>query len=150
MALRICPTDLGVSLFVGTVSRDGVPSGCRAVAATSTDDLKSLTIYLPLETSRDVIADIAVTKRIALAASHPPTHHTVQLKGVSTGVRLADDSEAEMIRTRFDAFVEVLHAIGIPRRVARSVNQWPAFAVDMKVEEIFEQTPGPNAGTPIR
>jgi len=139
-----------MSLFVGTVNRDGVPSGCRAVAATSDDDLRTLTIYVPIATSRDVIADIAATKRIALAASHPPTHHTVQLKGTTTSVRLASDSEADLIRTRFDAFVEILHFIGIPRRTARSVTQWPAFAVEMKVEEIFEQTPGPNAGALLR
>jgi len=132
------------------VNRDGVPSGCRAVAATSNDDLRTLTIYLPIATSRDVIANIAATKRIAVAASHPPTHHTVQLKGTTTSVRLASDGEAELVRTRFDAFAEVLHAIGIPRRIGRSITLWPAFAVDMNVEEIFEQTPGPNAGALLR
>jgi len=29
--LRRCPTDDGVSLFVGTVSAEGVPAGCRGV-----------------------------------------------------------------------------------------------------------------------
>lgn len=139
-----------MSLFVGTVSRDGWPAGCRAVAATSSDGLQSLTIYVPMATSAEVLANIAATKRIALVASHPPTHQTVQLKGVASGVRLASDDQAELVRTRFESFAGVLHAIGIPRRIARSVNQWPAFAVEMKVEEIFEQTPGPNAGTLIR
>jgi hypothetical protein len=74
----------------------------------------------------------------------------MQLKGTTTAVRLAGDDEHELVRTRLERFADVLHAIGVPRRVIRSINYWPAFAIDMKVEEVFEQTPGPKAGTPLR
>ena len=139
-----------MSLFVGTVSPDGLPAGCRAIAAVSHDEMQSLTIYLPMSTSRDVLANIAATKRLALVGTHPPTHSTMQLKGTTTGVRLAADYEARLVENSLDKFADSLFAIGIPRRITRSINHWPAFAIDMKVEEVFEQTPGPNAGTPIR
>ena len=139
-----------MSLFVGTVSPDGLPAGCRAIAATSPDRLKTITVYLPMATSRDVVTNIAATKRLAIVGTFPPDHSTMQLKGTTTAVRLAADDEAEFLRYRIEKFADVLHAIGIPRHVARAINHWPAFAVDMKVEEVFEQTPGPNAGMPIR
>jgi len=139
-----------MSLFVGTVSPDGLPAGCRAIAVTSPDQLKTITVYLPMTTSRDVVTNIAATKRLAVVGTFPPDHSTMQLKGTTTAVRLASDDEAEFLRYRADKFAEVLHAIGIPRRLARAINHWPAFAVDMNVEEIFEQTPGPKAGTLIR
>jgi hypothetical protein len=44
----------------------------------------------------------------------------------------------------------VLAQIGIPRRVTRAVTCWPAFAIQMKVEEIYDQTPGPKAGLRMR
>jgi hypothetical protein len=29
------------------------------------------------------------------------------------------------------------------------VTCWPAFAIDLLVEEIYDQTPGPRAGMPL-
>ena len=148
--LRRCPTDDGVSLFVGTVSTDGVPAGCRGVGAVTNDELKTLTVYVPIATSREVLANIAANKRIALVATYPPDHSTVQVKGRTTGVRLAADAEEALVRARLETFAASLEHIGIPRRVTRAINHWPAFAIDFAVDEIFEQTPGPKAGTPIR
>lgn len=139
-----------MSIFVGTVSPDGQPAGCRAIAATSPDQLKTLTVYVPMATSRDVVTNIAATKRLAVVATYPPDHSAIQLKGTTTAVRLASDDEAEFLRYRIDRFADILNVIGIPRQVTRSITHWPAFAIEMKVEEVFDQTPGPNAGTVLR
>jgi hypothetical protein len=39
---------------------------------------------------------------------------------------------------------------GVPRRVTRSFAHWPAFAIEIDVDPVFEQTPGPRAGTRLR
>jgi hypothetical protein len=148
---RACnATERGRSLLVGTVDSQGAPALCRAVAITSSDSLATATVYVPIATSRDVIANVASTRRIAIVAAYPPDHVSVQLKGTATGVRLAVDSEESMVREQFGAFVAVLHDLGIPNRIVGSMNQWPAFAIDLKVEEVFEQTPGPKAGNPLQ
>jgi len=103
-----------------------------------------------MATSRDVLMNVAATKRLAIVSSYPPDHTTVQLKGTTTAVRLAGDDEAPLVEDRLHRFADVLHAVGIPRRVSHAINHWPAFAIEMTVEQIFEQTPGPNAGTLIR
>ena len=139
-----------MSIIVGTVSPDGLPAGCRAIGVVSSDDLKTVTVYVPMATSREVVANVAATKRLAIVGSYPPDHSTMQLKGTTTAVRLAGDDEAEFVHYRLEKFADILYAIGIPRRVTRAINYWPAFAIDMKVEEIFEQTPGPNAGMSLR
>lgn len=137
-------------MFVGTVDKDGVPGECRAIALRSTNALKTATVYVPLATSQNVIANVASTRRIAVVSSYPLDHVTTQIKGETTSVRLASDEEAELLRDRVEGLAEVLHTIGIPRRVTRNVNYWPAFAIEFAVEEIFEQTPGPRAGVSIR
>jgi hypothetical protein len=43
----------------------------------------------------------------------------------------------------------VLEQIGLPPHVTMSVAHWPAFAIDVSVEEVFDQTPGPRAGVAI-
>lgn len=147
--IRRC-LEAGASVLVATVDGRGIPSCCRASAITSNDDLKTLAIYLPIATSQQTIKDIATTHRLAVAATHVVEHVSIQLKGTASTARLARDDEAALVESRHEAFADVLHNIGLPRRLTRSVVHWPAFVVDMKVEEIFEQTPGPHAGARLR
>jgi hypothetical protein len=150
MIERRSPAQEGMSLYAGTVSSDGVPAGCRAVALTTNRDLTAVTVYLPIATSQEMLTNIAATKRLAIVATYPPDHFAIQLKGTTTAVRLAADEESEFVHARLDSFADVLHGIGIPRRLTRSMSCWPAFAFELKVDEVFEQTPGPKAGTAIR
>lgn len=140
----------GLAILVGAVDPQGRPSCCRGIALTSNDGLDTVTVYLPVATSQDVIQSVALTKRLAIAASQPIEHCTTQLKGTTIEARLARDDEAALVRGRLDAFADVLDRVGLPRRLTRSVVCWPAFAVTMRVEQVFEQTPGPNAGSRLR
>jgi hypothetical protein len=139
-----------MSILVGTVDARGNPSCCRAIALTSSDDLATLTTYLPVATSQATIANIAVNGRLAIVASHPIDHSSIQLKGTTSGARLAREDESRLVKARLEAFADILDTIGLPRRVVRSVAHWPAFAVEMRVDSVFEQTPGPKAGTRIQ
>ena len=107
-------------------------------------------MYIPVATGQDAIHNVATTKRLAITASNPPDHRTTQLKGTTIDARLARDDEQPFLRGRLDAFVDVLEGYGFPRGMARRLAYWPAFAVTIRVEEIFEQTPGPQAGNRIR
>lgn len=142
--------DTGLSLFVGTVDADGFPATCRAYALRSNDDFSIVTVYVPVDISQETIANVATTRRVAIGATHPIDHGSIQIKGTTRGVRLARADEAELVRTRLEEFGDLLETIGVPRRITRSVAHWPAFAIDVTVEEVFDQTPGPRAGEPIR
>lgn len=138
-----------MSVIVGTVDGDGVPAPCRGVGLVSRDDFATLTVYVPVATSQETLANVATTRRIAVAASHPITHTTYQFKGVTRAVRLAKEEEAAVIRRYLDAWANVLDQVGMPEHLAQAVNHWPAFAIEAVVEEIFDQTPGPSAGRRI-
>src|SRR6185436_9550122 len=94
--------DSGTSIFVGTVGASGVPSCCRAIAVRSADDLQTATVYVPLATSRDTLANLATTHRVAVVITKPIEHATVQLKGISTTARLARDDEESFVRSHLD------------------------------------------------
>jgi hypothetical protein len=139
-----------VSILVGSVDTRGEPSSCRALALTSDDDLATLTVFVPVRTSRDTIANVATTRRLAVVATHPIDHFSIQLKGIAGTARLARENEAAVVRKGFDGFAEILNGLGIPPRVTSAVALWPAFAIEMQVEEIFDQTPGPKAGQRLK
>src|SRR3954463_12286846 len=86
-----------VSVVVGSVNSDGEPSTCRAVALTSEDGLSTLTVYVPVSTSRDTVANVATTRKITVVATHPLDHCSVQLKGRAETVRLAREDEADRV-----------------------------------------------------
>ena len=141
--------DQNVSVMVGSVDSRGEPSTCRALALTSTDGLSSLTVYVPVSTSRETIANIAATGRLTVVATHPIDHHSLQMKGTAATARLARQDEAEAVHRGLLGFGALLNTIGIPPRVTNAVTWWPAFAIEMRVEEIFDQTPGPRAGARV-
>src|SRR3954469_4855659 len=140
----------GTTVVMASVDAQKVPSCCRAIAVASSDGVETLTVYVPLATSHDVLRDIATTKRVAITVTDPLTHTSTQLKGTSVDVRLAREDEAAFVRARREALAESLDAIGVPRRVTQNVTCWPAFAVTARIEDVFDQTPGPNAGARLR
>jgi hypothetical protein len=142
--------EYGMSVLVGTVDADGNPSCCRAVGLTSNDELATATVFVPIATSQDVIASVGVTHRIAVVTTQPIEHCATQLKGVVQTTRLAHPDEEPFVRTHLGSFAAVLNTLGYPPRVTNAVAHWPAFAIEMRVDEIFEQSPGPKAGTRLR
>jgi hypothetical protein len=140
----------GRSILVGTVDAANIPSCCRAVALASGDDLATATVYIPIAVCQQTLQNVATTGRIAVVTAHPIDHCSIQLKGTTTDVRLAREDEAAFLRERLEDWAGVLDKIGVPRRLVRSTAGWPAFAVTLRVEQIFEQTPGPRAGGRLR
>lgn len=135
---------------MGTVDAKGAPATCRGIALAADGECDTATVYVPIATSQATVANIAATGRMAVVTTHPVDHLTTQFKGVARGVRLAHDGEAPFVRSRLDQFADVLDSLGLPRRTTRSVAHWPAFAIELRVDEIYEQTPGPKAGSRLR
>jgi len=140
----------GVSTIVGSVDCDGNPSCCRAVGLKSENDLATVTVFVPMATSQETIANVAATRRLAIVTTHPISHCATQLKGIVERTRPAREDEQPFIEAFLGGFGGVLNTIGYPLRVTRSVVHWPAYALEMRVEEIYEQSPGPRAGTRLR
>lgn len=139
----------GISVFVGTADADKIPTCCRAIALTTSNNFETVTVYVPAATGQEMIANVATTRRVAIAATEPLSHGSIQIKGVSRGVRLAPAADEEFVRMRLHQFADVLAELGLPRRVTHRIAHWPAFAVEVSVEQVFDQTPGPKAGTPL-
>ena len=145
-----CCLETGTAVFLATIASNGMPFCSRAIAIRSDDNLATATVYLPIATSRETLANLATTHRIAVTVAKPIEHVAVQLKGTGRNARFARPDEETFVRTRLTGFADVLDTIGIPRRVTRSFAHWPAFAIEIAVDQIFDQTPGPKAGTRLR
>ena len=139
----------GISVLVATVDADKVPTCCRGIALITKDNFQTVTVYVPAATGQETIANVATTRRVAIGATEPLSHASIQIKGVSLGVKLAPASDEEFVRTRLHQFADVLAEFGMSRRVTHKIAHWPAFVIEVSVEQVFDQTPGPKAGTPL-
>jgi hypothetical protein len=136
-------------VIVGTVDADGIPTCCRGIAIATRDNFETITVYIPAATGQETVANVATTRRVAVGATRPLTHESIQIKGVTRGVRLAPPSDEQYVRQRLEEFAEVLEAIGQPKHITARVAHWPAFALEVSVEQVFDQTPGPKAGNAL-
>lgn len=142
----------GVSVIVG--SRDAAlrPSLMRAVGRDVSPDGSSVTVYLSLSQSRQLLQDIAATGHVATVFSEPASHRTVQLKASSARTRPAGTAD-EPVLARYLASMEVeIQRVGYPVEIARAMLAHrldDVVAVTFTPEQAFDQTPGPKAGSPV-
>ncbi len=139
----------GTTILVGTADGGGMPACCRAVGLVPAGD-QAVTVYLPVATAAETVANLATTGRIAIASGFQIDHCTIQLKGRSRAVRVAREDERAMVESWLEKFADNVSSIGLPHAAAVSLTRWPAFAVEVEVESVFDQTPGPRAGAVVR
>jgi hypothetical protein len=145
----------GVSALVGTRGADLVPEITRAWGLLVSKDGTRISLCVPLATSQKTLDNLAGNGQMTICCSLPTSYKTVQLKGQCIGT--ADPSPADLaaVKKHREAFGRVNERIGFPRE--RCDNFWQGELETSPVlvkllfvpEQIFDQTPGPDAGSPL-
>ena len=139
----------GLGIHIGTRNERLEPNGARAIAVSVDDDGRHLVVYVADVAAERLLPDLASNGQAAVSFGRPIDDRACQVKGELVSVRPAEPPERDMIRAQFDAFLANLELIGIPRAAAANWITWPAVAIRLKTTAVFEQTPGPAAGTPV-
>ena len=139
----------GLSLHIGTRDDTLQPEGGRAAALKVEPDGRHLVVYVPDTAFVRVRANLEANGLAAISIGRPVDDRAAQVKGPVVDIRPALEEERPIVATQWDGFMRQLSLIGIPPALATNWSMWPAVAVRLKVTAVFEQTPGPQAGTPI-
>jgi hypothetical protein len=136
------------SLLVATVSPDRVPEATRgwSVVLHGPDRVR----VLLADNATRTLDHLAGGGRMALTTTHFVTLVSWQLKGNATTIEPATADD----RIRFDAFcagcIDILHRTeGTAEQVIRRLVPPGIVACEMAVEQVYDQTPGPEAGARI-
>ena len=137
----------GCSLIVGTVDTDGLPDATRGWGALVLEG--GAQIRLLLATSAGVtLRNLRSTRRIALTATNFRTFDSVQVKGVVLAVEEATEADRDRFERFCAACEETLHEVTeAPIELLMRMEPSGVVACVMTVDEMFDQTPGPGAGT---
>ncbi len=141
--------EIGASIVVGTVDPDGEPRATRAWSA-DVIDLAAGRIRFTMTADDEVsIANLA-TGRVSLTAADVRTFRAVQVKGLVAAVRPPTADDLATMRTRIDRFLQAVHETdGNPIEGLRRMLPHHVLAIEIDVDEIFDQTPGPGAGAAL-
>jgi hypothetical protein len=138
----------GCALIFGTVGTDGEPHVNRGwgftVAANNRHRL--------LVAADDTVAraNLDENGRIAITATSVRTLHSMQLKGRVVAFEDATADDHARAARYCDAFADDIFEIdGTPRKYVQRVVPHSYVALTVEIDECFDQTPGPKAGTPM-
>lgn len=140
----------GLAIHLGTRNAQLEPSSARVSAVTVDADGCHVTAYVPRVAVGRVLADVEANGLAALVFVRPTDDRAVQVKGVFVGSRAAATRERRALMTQWEGFRRSLERIGIPRALTDAWAVWPSVALRVRVTDLFNQTPGPGAGAPLR
>ena len=140
----------GIGIHIGTCDERLQPHGARAAAVKVDEDGQHLVVYVAEVAAPRLIPSLESNGRAAVSFGRPIDDRACQVKGVLVEVRPATEAERPFVQAQRAGFLEQLERIGIPRANAANWAIWPAVAIRLKATAVFEQTPGPHAGAPLR
>lgn len=140
----------GLAIVIATRDDELQADGAVAWAARVHDDPARLTVFLYEQAAREMLKNLKSHPEIAIDFDRPSTHRACQVKGLYLSSRRARAAERALVERQVDGFAAELETIGIPRAMTAGWKTWPCLALDLRVTHLFEQTPGPGTGEPMR
>jgi hypothetical protein len=102
------------------------------------------------QAAREMLRNLESHPEIAIDLDLPTSHRACQVKGRYRSWRQAHAAERAIVERQVEGFANDLEAIGIPGTIRAAWATWPCIALEVEVTELYEQTPGPGAGEPLR
>jgi hypothetical protein len=136
----------GVGVHIGTRNAQLEPNGARAISVKVERDRQHLLVFISEVAARRVLPDLEANGEAALTFARPTDERACQVKGAFVDVRKVHSHELAHARQQWSDFLDNLEYIGIPRLASRTWVDVADLAIRLRVTDVFDQTPGPNAG----
>jgi hypothetical protein len=139
-------------MHVATRDERLCPTQIFAIGAIVHPDRETVTFFIPESRSARILSDLENNGKVALAIGLI-THEAYQLKGVFLSSRPTDEKDLAVQEIYRAKVLSSMLQAGYPRQIAQPLVlgfvYQPGIAITFHVEEIFLQTPGPDAGKKI-
>ena len=138
----------GLAIHIGTRNQALRPNGCRVTAVRVEERGRHLVAYLPKAATPCVLDDVRSTGQAAVSFGRPTDDRAVQVTGEFISMRDAEPSEEAFVLGQWQSLLKELDMIGLAALTSTSSwLMWPCVAVTLRVNHVFSQTPGPEAGS---
>jgi hypothetical protein len=136
----------GVAVGVATRDDDLRPEFARGWGPEVSADGRSLRLCVAARGSR-ARENLDRNGAVAVGFSPPTIARAVQVKGVATRVGEPEAADLERVERHVRLFVSEAERIGAPVELSRRMFVGTGLVVvELVIDEVFDQTPGPTAG----
>lgn len=138
----------GAAILGASRGEDLRPEAFRVWGAEVHDDRVRILVNADAEQTRRDLRDGAP---VAVTFTDITTFRSLQTKGVVEGdVEAPGPADVALLRTYDEVFTDALKGVGHPSALPERLRPLAVFAVTYRITELFDQTPGPDAGALIR
>jgi len=139
----------GVATVVATRDDEMRPEITRGWGPDVATDGASVTVCVTAPPDSKARSNLERNGAIAVNFTLPTTYRSTQLKGSVLDLRDPSPAELARVERHIALFVEQTEQVGLPAAGARQLAERNLLAVTFAVRELYDQTPGPNAGKPL-
>ena len=145
----------GVSVVVGTRDAHLVPEIARAWGPQVGRDRRILSVCVALAGSGRTLDNLRDNGRLAVTFALPTNYRSIQLWGRCLGTGKSNREDLAALAEHRDSFARLNETMGVPRVAIetlwkRELQESPVMIkIRFMAEQIFDQTPGPRAGSPL-
>jgi hypothetical protein len=136
----------GLSTHIASRNDRLEPHAARVTALIVDHEGRHLVAYVPTVGVEAVLEDLRANGQVAIVSARPPDERGCQVKGVFVAAWDALDPERDIVTVQWERFRNRLESIGLPRAATDGWRIWPCTAIQVRVQALFDQTPGPGAG----
>ena len=140
----------GCALIVGSVSAQGEPFATRGWGLTVISRDPTVVRLLLDPDEAQVLDNLRATGRVAITATSVPTASSLQLKGRLRRVEPALEADEDRASQYADDFFrDIVETDRTPIEIVERLRPERYVACIIDVDEVYNQTPGPRAGTSV-
>lgn len=138
--------ETGIGMVVAT--RDAVlfPDICEGSGILLSEDGRTCTIFISSSRSQTAIKNIQNNGCVAISLSRPCTYKAAQIKGRVLRTRAMTEAEQKASAKWLQGYRKEIQLIGVMNQAATGILRQSDLALDVTIDSIFIQTPGPQAG----
>ena len=139
----------GIATSVATRDAHLRPDCVRGVGARVVAGGTEIELLIPLATCWRTVANVRDNGRVAVVFGRASDHRSIQIKGRAVEVRDGGEADREYAADFLRKLANDWLVAGVPPKLTLSITTWPNVVVRVAVEEIYVQTPGPDAGAAL-
>jgi hypothetical protein len=138
----------GVATWMGTCDAAGLPEATRVRGARVGEARRTVTVFVPSAQAGVTFDNLRANPRVAVMFIDAAAYTCIQIKGEVLSTRPSTAAEQDLQAHHMRLFIAATAHMGLPAELVERHVSWPSAAVEIGVQEIFVQTPGPGAGRP--
>ena len=139
----------GIATSLATRDARLRPDCLRGVGARVVAGGAEIELLVPAATAQRAVENVRDNGRVAVVFGRASDHRSIQIKGRAIEVRDGVEADRELAADFLRKLAEDWRVVGVPAKFVLSITTWPNVVLRVAVEEIYVQTPGPNAGSAL-